>query len=103
MTVRARDLLIKNFGAFFTQNLWWISSTYNDRFLVLLPPQQNTTTHKYELCTTLLHERLNNTVGVENIDDETFIYRAFVLRRFFKLLRSTGIDSKESIPPAYLA
>jgi hypothetical protein len=30
------DLLLKIFGAFLTPEVWWMSSTYNDRFIVLL-------------------------------------------------------------------
>jgi hypothetical protein len=29
------------FGAFFTLKVWWISSTYNDRFNVLLAPAKH--------------------------------------------------------------
>ncbi len=29
------DLFLKIFGAFLTPKVWWISSTYNDRFIVL--------------------------------------------------------------------
>ncbi len=34
------DLFLKVFGAiFFTLKVWWISSTYNHRFIALLAPQ----------------------------------------------------------------
>jgi hypothetical protein len=32
--VSATDLFLMIFGAFLTPKLWWISSTYNDRFIV---------------------------------------------------------------------
>jgi hypothetical protein len=41
------DLFLMISGAFFTPKLWWISFTYNDRFLVLLAPQKTTTTHRH--------------------------------------------------------
>jgi hypothetical protein len=39
------------------------------------------------------------------IDVGAFVPHHFMamLRRYFKLLRSPGIDSKDSIPPAYVA
>jgi hypothetical protein len=33
------DLIQKIFGAFLALEVWWISSTYNDSFIVLLAPQ----------------------------------------------------------------
>jgi hypothetical protein len=33
------DLFLENFGAFLTQKLWWIFSTYNEGFPVLLAQQ----------------------------------------------------------------